>query len=90
MALYPNFDRGPVGSLDEHHRLLAKYGYRYYCAQCVKNIESKGPLEQCNICGGALQLLMLPEAKKEGFFQKFHKYFIRKSERKSEEEMPTA
>lgn len=89
MALYPNFDRGPVGSLDEHHRLLAKYGYRYYCSNCVKNIDSRQPLEQCNTCGGPLQLLVKPKPKEEGFFQKFHKYFQRTKEKKSKEEMPT-
>lgn len=89
MVLFPNFDRGPTGSLDEHHRLLAKYGYRYYCPHCVKNIESKGPLEQCNTCGGPLQMLMSPKAKQEGFFQKFHKYFQQAREKKSKEEMPT-
>ncbi len=86
MALYPNFDRGPAGSLNEHHMLLAKYGYRYYCSNCVKNIESKNALEKCSACGGPLQLLSAPKPKSEGFFEQLKKYFQKPKEGNQKEE----
>lgn len=99
MPLFAEFPMLPMGSVDDHARYLSKFNYRYYCVNCIRNIEAVQKLEKCVHCNSTNLILLMEKEVKEkvSWGERINKVLkavqqkqvTHSSLRKSKEELPT-
>ncbi len=65
MPVFADFPLLPMGSVDEHAQYMSRFNYRYYCASCIRSIESESRLDKCVHCKGTNLILLMEKEKKE-------------------------